>query len=151
MLVDSLHLKARLDWQAVQMGAHRVTTNLDSAGWKGSEFRLAATSGRNCAYNRAVSHYAAHARRTVNARVGKQFASHESLSLIWTKFFSISRRSHQAIHTEHSHAHFHRRYSTSANTPQGCLMSIDLRISTATIFNDTSKKEVKSFFKFLST
>jgi hypothetical protein len=29
-------------------------------------------------------------------------------------------------------------------------MSIDLRTLTATIFNDTSKKEVKSFFKFLS-
>src|SRR5262249_6173677 len=29
-------------------------------------------------------------------------------------------------------------------------MSINLRTLTATIFNDTSKKEVKSFFKFLS-
>src|SRR5215468_305989 len=39
------------------MSAHRVITNLDSARWQRGEFRLAATSGRNCADNRAVSHY----------------------------------------------------------------------------------------------
>src|SRR6516164_1243976 len=105
------------------MSAHRVTTNLDSAGRQGGEFRLAATPRPNCAYNRAVSHYAAHACRTVKARVGKQFANHESLSLFWAKFFGNSQRSHQTIHTKHSHAHFHRRYSSSANTPQGRLMS----------------------------
>src|SRR5215831_10788403 len=104
------------------MSAHRVITNLDSAGRQGGEFRLAATCGPNCAYNRAVSHYAAHARRTIKARVGKQIANHESLSLFWTKFVGNSRRSHQAIHTEHGYAHFHRD-TPPANTPQGCLMS----------------------------